>query len=99
MYLGQGKYGSRALPTIVFTLSQDRDGSFTLFFSNDLPRLNLIEAPLFVIPFVDDLDYLQTISDRIYLEEAGYWGLVALREREKEKEYAIGNVNNEKYFG
>lgn len=52
---------------------------------------------LFVIPFVDDLDYLQTISDRIYLEEAGYWGLVALREREKE--YAIGNVNNEKYFG
>lgn len=50
-----------------------------------------------VIPFVDDLDYLQTISDRIYLEEAGYWGLVALREREKE--YAIGNVKNEKYFG
>lgn len=45
MYLGQGKYGSRALPTIVFTLSQDRDGSFPLFFSNDLPRLNLIEAP------------------------------------------------------
>lgn len=34
MYLGQGKYGSRALPAIVFTLSQDRDGSFPLFFSN-----------------------------------------------------------------
>ncbi|XP_014489415.1 PREDICTED: homeobox protein PKNOX2-like isoform X3 [Dinoponera quadriceps] len=45
----------------------------------------------------DDVDYAQTISDRIYLEEAGYWGLVALREREKEHA-GCGNVNDEKYF-
>ncbi|XP_012233469.1 homeobox protein PKNOX2-like isoform X2 [Linepithema humile] len=45
----------------------------------------------------DSVDYLQTISDRIYLEEAGYWGLIALREREKE--YAdVASANNEKYF-
>lgn len=52
------------------------------------------------IPFIDDSsEYLQTISDRIYLEEAGYWGLVALQER-KNVEYAdTRNVNNKKYFG
>lgn len=51
------------------------------------------------IPFIDDSsEYLQTISDRIYLEEAGYWGLVALRERENAEYADVGNVN-EKYFG
>ncbi|XP_020292277.1 homeobox protein PKNOX2-like isoform X1 [Pseudomyrmex gracilis] len=34
----------------------------------------------------DSVEYLRTISERIYLEEAGYWGLVPLREREKERE-------------
>lgn len=52
------------------------------------------------ISFIDDSsEYLQTISDRIYLEEAGYWGLVALQER-KNVEYAdAGNANDKKYFG
>ncbi|KAG5344406.1 HTH protein, partial [Acromyrmex charruanus] len=46
----------------------------------------------------DSSEYLQTISDRIYLEEAGYWGLVALQER-KNVEYAdAGNTNDKKYF-
>ncbi|KYM75925.1 Homeobox protein PKNOX1 [Atta colombica] len=46
----------------------------------------------------DSSEYLQTISDRIYLEEAGYWGLVALQER-KNVEYAdAGNANDKKYF-
>jgi len=61
------------------------------------------DGSLAEIPFIDDSsEYLRTISDRIYLEEAGYWGLVALRERENVEymEYAdTGNANNEKYFG
>lgn len=46
----------------------------------------------------DSIEYLRTISDRIYLEEAGYWGLLALREREKEY-VDVGNTKNKKYFG
>lgn len=56
-------------------------------------------AKFLEIPFIDDsTEYLRTISDRVYLEEAGYWGLLALREREKEC-MDVGNTNNEKYFG
>lgn len=52
------------------------------------------------ISFIDDSsEYLRTISDRIYLEEAGYWGLVALRERENAEYLDVGNANDEKYFG
>lgn len=52
------------------------------------------------IPFIDDSsEYLRTISDRIYLEEAGYWGLVALRERENAEYADAGNTNDAKYFG
>lgn len=43
----------------------------------------------------DSNEYLRSISNRIYLEEAGYWGLVALRERENAD---VRNAN-EKYFG
>lgn len=57
-----------------------------------------LTANLLEIPFIDDTEYLQTISDRVYLEEAGYWGLVALREREREY-VDVGNANDEKYFG
>ncbi|XP_029169691.1 homeobox protein PKNOX2-like isoform X2 [Nylanderia fulva] len=46
----------------------------------------------------DDNEYLRTISNRIYLEEAGYWGLVALRERENAEYADVGNANDEKYF-
>ncbi|XP_043262608.1 homeobox protein homothorax-like isoform X3 [Colletes gigas] len=42
----------------------------------------------------DDMDY---VSDRIYLEEAGYWGLLALQERENEY-VDVGDANDEKYF-
>ncbi|EFN66376.1 Homeobox protein homothorax [Camponotus floridanus] len=41
----------------------------------------------------DSNEYLRTISNRIYLEEAGYWGLIALREREN-----ADVANDEKYF-
>lgn len=52
------------------------------------------------IPFIDDSsEYLRTISDRLYLEEAGYWGLVALRERESAEYADIENANDEKYLG
>ncbi|XP_070153842.1 homeobox protein PKNOX2 isoform X1 [Polyergus mexicanus] len=46
----------------------------------------------------DGNEYLRTISNRVYLEEAGYWGLVALRERENAEYADVGNTNNEKYF-
>ncbi|XP_076162484.1 homeobox protein PKNOX2 isoform X1 [Ptiloglossa arizonensis] len=44
----------------------------------------------------DDMDYVN-IGDRIYLEEAGYWGLLALQERESEY-VDVGDANDEKYF-
>ncbi|XP_029660764.1 homeobox protein PKNOX2-like isoform X1 [Formica exsecta] len=46
----------------------------------------------------DSNEYLRTISNRVYLEEAGYWGLVALRERENAEYADVGNANDEKYF-
>ncbi|XP_035738379.1 homeobox protein PKNOX2-like isoform X2 [Vespa mandarinia] len=45
----------------------------------------------------DDIDYVNT-ADRIYLEEVGYWGLLALQERETEY-VDVGDANDEKYFG
>lgn len=79
-----------------------RDPSFYYdFFYEILANSTILYFPAnFVkIPFIDDsIEYLQTISDRVYLEEAGYWGLLALREREKEY-VDVGNINNEKYFG
>lgn len=47
--------------------------------------------------FIDDIDYVNT-ADRIYLEEVGYWGLLALQERETEY-VDVGDANDEKYFG
>lgn len=41
------------------------------------------------------MDYVN-IGDRIYLEEAGYWGLLALQEREH---VDVGDASDEKYFG
>lgn len=55
-------------------------------------------ASRLTIPFIDDVEYLRAISERVYLEEAGYWGLVALQEREKEY-VDVGDANDEKYFG
>ncbi|KAL6432768.1 hypothetical protein ACFW04_006273 [Cataglyphis niger] len=46
----------------------------------------------------DSNEYLRTISNRVYLEEAGYWGLVALRERENAEYADVENANDEKYF-
>lgn len=43
------------------------------------------------------MDYVN-IGDRIYLEEVGYWGLLALQERENEY-VDVGDANDEKYFG
>ena len=40
------------------------------------------------------------MSERIYLEEAGYWGLLPMQERENEFEYVdVGDASDEKYFG
>lgn len=47
--------------------------------------------------FIDDIDYVNT-ADRIYLEEVGYWGLLALQEQETEY-VDVGDANDEKYFG
>ncbi|XP_023290693.1 homeobox protein PKNOX2 isoform X2 [Orussus abietinus] len=44
----------------------------------------------------DDMDGVNTM-DRIYLEEAGFWGLLALQERENEY-VDVGDANDEKYF-
>lgn len=49
------------------------------------------------LTFIDDMDYVN-IGERIYLEEAGYWGLLALQERENEY-IDVGDANDEKYFG
>lgn len=52
------------------------------------------------ISFIDDSsEYLRTISDRIYLEEAGYWGLVALRERENAEYADVLHATDKKYLG
>ncbi|XP_033223664.1 homeobox protein Meis1-like isoform X1 [Belonocnema kinseyi] len=46
----------------------------------------------------DELDEVDN-SERIYLEEAGYWGLLPLQEREAEFEYVdVGDASDEKYF-
>lgn len=72
---------------------------FALLFLEQQLYLADDESPL-KIPFIDDSsEYLRTISDRIYLEEAGYWGLVALRERENAEYADAGNANDAKYFG
>lgn len=39
------------------------------------------------------------VGDRIYLEEAGYWGLLPLQERENELMQNIEDTNDEKYIG
>ncbi|KAL0130691.1 hypothetical protein PUN28_002370 [Cardiocondyla obscurior] len=45
----------------------------------------------------DSSEYLRIISDRIYLEEIGYWGLVALREREKTKYVGVENASKKNF--
>lgn len=81
--------GFSSSAVVVFLLRSE------LFVSNRR-RCHTIAKPL-EISFIDDVEYLQSISNRIYLEEAGYWGLIALREREKEY-LAVRNANK-KYFG
>lgn len=47
--------------------------------------------------FLEEFESVNT-SDRIYLEEAGFWGLIALQQRENQY-VDVGDANDEKYFG
>lgn len=60
-------------------------------------KFSSLNVSIIQLTFIDDMDYVN-IGERIYLEEAGYWGLLALQERENEY-IDVGDANDEKYFG
>ena len=67
------------------------------FDKDEKKKYSSLNVSIIQLTFIDDMDYVN-IGERIYLEEAGYWGLLALQERESEY-IDVGDANDEKYFG